>query len=214
MERPLGYHEDLSERHHITEEEITFLSELQKELNTQDDLGQADPKYWAIMDYKDVYGSSAGDPCIILYDPYKVLKSIEETAVYVERIAKDVYDETAVCTVSKGFFCCDGTITISTKDICSGEMEEHETLYSMEEAAEWLANNGEQAEYTTVETMSYIAEHTMFLTRKAALDHLQKNAHHYSDDAHTYAMTSWRNPEMEKLIKILRTVDFDQLKRI
>ena len=38
---------------------------------------------------------------------------------------------------------------------------------------------------------------TMFLTQKAAENHLKANYYHYSEDAHTYAMTSWRNRETE-----------------
>ena len=37
----LEYHEDTTEKHEITEAEREFLRELQKELNTQDDCGQA-----------------------------------------------------------------------------------------------------------------------------------------------------------------------------
>ena len=48
----------------------------------------------------------------------------------------------------------------------------------------------------------------MFLTQKDAENHLIANYYHYSDDAHTYAMTSWRSNRVEKLIDILQSVDF------
>ena len=38
------YHEDTVEKHEITKEEILFLKELQKEMNTQDTVCQADPQ--------------------------------------------------------------------------------------------------------------------------------------------------------------------------
>lgn len=38
-------HEDTIEKHKITKEEIEFLNNIQKELNTQDHLCQADPRY-------------------------------------------------------------------------------------------------------------------------------------------------------------------------
>lgn len=53
-----------------------------------------------------------------------------------------------------------------------------------------------------------IYPNTMFLTQKAAEEHLKSNYYHYSEDAHTYAMTSWRNPETEKLWKILKEIDW------
>ena len=55
----LEYHEDTVEKHKITEDEIRFLKELQKEMNTQDSCGQADPRYWVIRDFDKVYGRKA-----------------------------------------------------------------------------------------------------------------------------------------------------------
>ena len=58
----LEYHEDTVEKHKITEDEIRFLKELQKEMNTQDNLGQADPRYWVIRDFDKVYGERLNNP--------------------------------------------------------------------------------------------------------------------------------------------------------
>lgn len=41
----LKYHPDEVEKHKITQEEIKFLKDLQHEMNTQDNVGQADPRY-------------------------------------------------------------------------------------------------------------------------------------------------------------------------
>ena len=38
--------------------------------------------------------------------------------------------------------------------------------------------------------------------------------HLITDDAYTYAMTSWRKPETEKLWNILRKVDWETLKKM
>lgn len=51
----LEYHEDTVEKHKITKEEIEFLKELQKEMNTQDTVGQADPRFWVIARTKKEY---------------------------------------------------------------------------------------------------------------------------------------------------------------
>lgn len=50
---------------------------------------------------------------------------------------------------------------------------------------------------------------TMFLTQKEAEEHLRANDYHYSSDAHTYAMTAWRAPDVERLWKILQEVDWE-----
>ena len=64
------YHDDTTQKHDITKEEIQFLLDLQKELNTQDSYGQAEPKYWVIRDYDKVYGTDLNFPDgIAIYDP-------------------------------------------------------------------------------------------------------------------------------------------------
>ena len=44
----LKYHKDPFQRKLMTKEEVDFLLQLQKEMNTQDSLGNADPRYWVI----------------------------------------------------------------------------------------------------------------------------------------------------------------------
>ena len=51
---------------------------------------------------------------------------------------------------------------------------------------------------------------TMFLTNREAKEHLKSNHYHYTSKAHTYAMTAWRSPQVEKLIHILQTADFEE----
>jgi len=47
----LKYHDDNIPKRPITTEEIQFLIELQREMNTQDHVSQADPRYWVIRDF-------------------------------------------------------------------------------------------------------------------------------------------------------------------
>lgn len=46
----------------------------------------------------------------------------------------------------------------------------------------------------------------MFLTHKECENHLRKYGYNYSEDAHAYAMTAYRSPEVETLLNILETV--------
>ncbi|WP_137743427.1 hypothetical protein [Robertmurraya siralis] len=41
--------------------------------------------------------------------------------------------------------------------------------------------------------------------------HIQLNHYHYSPKAHTYAMTAWRAPKVERLLKILESFDWDKI---
>ena len=45
----LKYHEDeFPQKREMTREDIIFLTSLQKEMNTQDHVSQADPRFWVI----------------------------------------------------------------------------------------------------------------------------------------------------------------------
>ena len=55
---------------------------------------------------------------------------------------------------------------------------------------------------------------TMFLTLREAEEHLKANYYHYTPQAHTYGMCAWRSPEVAQLIKLLHTVDFDELEKL
>ena len=81
-----------------------------------------------------------------------------------------------------------------------------ESKYEIQELID-LAGIGEIKVVSYV-NKSKIYENTMFLTQKDAEDHLKANYYHYSEDAHTYAMTAWRSNRVEKLINILQSVDF------
>jgi hypothetical protein len=52
----------------------------------------------------------------------------------------------------------------------------------------------------------------MFLTKRECKEHIERNHYHYNDTVHTYAMTAWRSPQVEKLIKILQTENFGEVK--
>lgn len=45
-------------------------------------------------------------------------------------------------------------------------------------------------------------------------EHLKANYYHYSTEAHTFGMHAWRSPEVAQLIKLLHTVDFDELSKL
>lgn len=53
---------------------------------------------------------------------------------------------------------------------------------------------------------------TLFLTQKSAENHLKSNHYNYDKDAHTYAMTAWRSPEVQMLWKIIQEINWEELK--
>lgn len=56
---------------------------------------------------------------------------------------------------------------------------------------------------------AFIVQDRMFLTRAEAESHLASNYYHYTDWAHTYAMTAWRSPMVSQLLHVLQEADFN-----
>lgn len=54
----------------------------------------------------------------------------------------------------------------------------------------------------------------MFLTNRSCKEHIRANHYHYNADAHSYAMTAWRSPEVERLFKILDVIDWKTMRRM
>lgn len=208
----LKRHEDNVEKHKITDEEIEFLLELQKEMNTQDHVSQADPRFWVIQGSEKEYGIETGfeDGADLVEDTEVVACDMESAAEYIKNeLLEEINQFDGIqrsVELKKGIF--HPSIVIKwTED----NFEDSVTLDNMKEVLEWLDEQGYEYRVANYRIVSKTYPNTFFLTQKAAEEHLRSNYYHYSDDAHTYAMTSWRNPETEKLWKIIQEVDWNRL---
>ena len=200
----LYHHDDTTEKHPITKEELDFLSDLQHELNTQDHVGQADPRFWVIMGQEKQVVPSGYEDDVVLYDD----DAAEELADGMDNIIKFLNekfkDNDEPWEITQEY----SSYTIKSKE----DDEYNEYLCDLEELEEWLHEHNHKDytfHYYSCKPMIY--PNTMFLTEKAAANHLRQNDYHYDTTAHTYAMTAWRSPDVEKLIKILQTVDFSNI---
>lgn len=207
----LNYHKDSVEKHEITEEEIKFLMDLQKEMNTQSHVGQADPRYWVIKGSEREYGIETGyeDDSEVILDGTTVAYDLVSFAKYIEEnVLEDINSDGVERKMSlvSGIF--HPSVKISWND---DEYEDYEEFDNLEDMCEWLNDKGYEFTVSNYRIIPKIYENTMFLTNKEAQEHLKANYYHYSDDAHTYAMTSWRNPETEKLWEILQKVDWEKI---
>jgi hypothetical protein len=169
-------------------EELTFLKEFSEELKTQDKDSQAAPRFWVIQDYK----------WLLIPDEYA-----EEYRVY--------------DTEEGGWSLASFLEYVKTEEDYEGLLEEidlstpdWDTVYNVVEA---LNNHFDSEEYSLhgVTRESFIVQDTMFLTKAEAKEHLKLNHYHYTSKAHTYAMTAWRAPKVEKLLKILENYDWDKV---
>ncbi len=178
--------------------DICFLKWIQKEMNEQDQFAQADPRYWVIQGTQRVYGTEDGYPCICRPDEPPIT-SWEEIRKLIDSTLKKEYGvEGNYALLKPGDYIevyIDG--------------EEMDTLFDMDAAAEWLNDHDVDARASTFEDARINYPSTLFLTYEDACDHLRKNYYHYSEDAHPYAMTAWRDPTCEKLWKILQEIKWD-----
>lgn len=209
----LKYHEDDIEKHVLTNEEKSFLSELQQELNTQDNVGQANPRFWVIKGSEKLYHVDEADG-FELYDEDACEVIAENTKDICEYINDNLLEEINENRLEKEKY----TVTFETSvfgnnTICVSWTDEdgderREELSDLDDIQEWLNSNGYSYEVISYKLIPKIYENTMFLTQKDAEEHLRANYYHYSGDAHTYAMTAWRSQRMEKLIEILQKTDW------
>ena len=206
----LQYHEDATPKHALTEEEIRFFLNLQKELNTQDHVSQADPRFWVIKGSEKEYGIETGcedGADLVTSDGDTVATDMESAMTY---IRDNLLDEINAADGTLRNIGLEPGIFHSCIRIMWNEdgFDDYQELDSMEEVAEWLRDWGYDYRVANHRIVSKIYENTMFLTQKAAEDHLRANYYHYSEDAHTYAMTAVRSCEVERLWKILQEVEW------
>lgn len=171
-------------------EEIKFLKELQYELLTQDKLCQADPRFWVIRDYRWVIIPMDYADEYRVYDNEGTNWTLNQFADYIKD--EECYDE-----------------ILEELDLTDfSELD----FADIENIVESINKYYDSSEYEIhgVNCESFIVPDTMFLTNREAKEHLKSNHYHYTSKAHTYAMTAWRSPQVEKLIHILQTADFEE----
>lgn len=168
-------------------DDIRFLKELQEELKTQENDCQASPKFWTIGDYHMVAcADGCGDGYEAVIPNQEYYGDADELLRKIEKNELDEMSEEA--------------------------KEEFSDIGCDASAEDWLRKYySDDTELVPVREEHFIHPNTMFLTKQEAKDHLKSNYYHYSSKAHTYAMTAWRAPKVERLLKLLETFDWDKV---
>ncbi|UTL74834.1 hypothetical protein [Bacillus halotolerans] len=165
-------------------QDIQFLKELQNELRTQDIDSQAAPRFWTVGDYEWVEAREENAERYSVYLPY-----IAESYVlddYLEEIKEDS--------------------TLSKEALTELKKED------FDDPIEWIQKYiDEEAELIPERKVHIVRPDTMFLTKEEAKRHIKLNKHHYTSEAHTYAMTAWRAPKVERLLNILESFDWKSI---
>lgn len=175
----------------ISQEDYEFLKELQHELNTQTTDGNAQPVFWGVREtFEDVTDGDYGGEPYITYDDgrWSVKEAIEEIEQAMTSEFYDIDDDAkeAWKEVDKR----------SAEDICD----------FMKDTLGWDNVYG----VVYFRKSKKVSENTgAFLTKRACQQYIDKYGYNHWDP-HTYAMTAFRNPELERLLNILKNLKFNK----
>lgn len=183
-------------------EDYHFLMELQQELTAQSNDGNADPVYWGVMETRKVcVPEGCGDAAIYVGDG--VVLSLEEAIEWVnERIGE--YSQ---------------EVQVLWKELHK-DIQDHweEWCYSnVDDMVEFIQQKMNCKECTWVyerDEKCISRETGAFITKRACQQYIDQFGYNHTKP-HTYAMTAFRNFELERLLKILREgLDFTPAKSI
>lgn len=172
-------------------EAIQFLKAFQNERNTQPNDGNADPVFWVIGDYR-------WDACWEENaEEYEIFIPGDDSTSYKwEEFKKDELEEN----------------NHELKKVVLRKLKEIEDADTL---LEWVHEHIDDDAYLVpVKKNHIIREDTMFLTKAEAKRHIESNDYHYTSEVHTYAMTAWRSPQVEKLLTLLKTFDWDSIEKL
>lgn len=225
------HHDDTVQKRPITESDLNFLKTLQNELNTQDTMGNADPRFWVIAGQKFVETPDGTAHGFLSADGEYAGDTVQEAINFIK--TNELFAWKTDPNNDRH------TVYRTMNNDCRNEIQFQDNTYIIRQPKPTLAKHEEYPEnmvstthnlktlddvltmltYLDIEGYSiiygYFEHHiypdTLFLTHKAAEDHLRRYHYNYDKDAHAYAMTAVRSPEYETLLKIIQNVDINQI---
>lgn len=168
-------------------DDLEFLSDLQQELKTQEIDSQAAPRFWVVRQWeKRVTHSDLSDgQLVVIFDgDYTEFDDESDMNDFIDFMEEYHKEEWGSIKDKKHYENMSDLIEILEEEEFDGF-----TIYDYEKIA-------------------VIKKNTMFLTKQEAKEHIKANYYHYNKTVHTYAMTAWRAPKVERLLKLLETFDF------
>jgi len=166
----------------VSKEDYEFLKDLQHELLTQADDGQADPIYWGVEEIRD--------------------KGLNEMQIFIDdsRFTLDEINERIETWLDE-----------EQNDAARDEYEltdQDDADQLAEFYNRWMSYNHSTAYPVEVKEEYFISKDTgAFLTKRACKEYIERFGYNHSNP-HTYAMTAYRNFEYARLLKILKTIKF------
>lgn len=163
----------------LSDQDYEFLKELQHELNTQTTDGNAQPVYWGVMETREEgVPDGCGEPRVYMGDGGSL--SLDDAIEYTEEYITDKNREQ--------WERLDKTSMEDFVGFCNDELR-------------WS-----EVRVVDVERKSRLSETTgAFLTKRACQQYIERYGYNHSNPQ-TYAMTAYRNFELERLLTILRNL--------
>lgn len=201
----------------LTEDDVDFLQDLQFEMLTQDHVGQAAPRFWVVEGTERIFcGTEYGTDGEILYqDTDECADGLDNAVEYflnnyvAELEEKDIVIEKD--DVMNGY-----AVKHTVIDDDGDDLSDTVNVWTIEELIEALEEHDiiDSGSYSSAcyKLAPHIYPNTLFLTNRSCKSHIQWNHYHYSSDAHSYAMTAWRSPEVERLWGILDKIDWEAMR--
>ena len=190
-----------------------FLNDLRFELNTQSTYGEADPRFWVVMQTVKDFGIEDGyEDGVAMYDSEDtncIYYELSECNDLIENVIIDNWQDTNVIK-SYDIHLENDIMTITT--INNNDKEDVWELNSLEDVKNFLNDEllcySDRYKIVGYRNREEIVANTFFLSIEECKRYIKLNAYHYNNP-HPYAMTALGSYQMKKLIEILHNTDWN-----
>lgn len=171
----------------LSQDDAQFLRDLQNELLTQPNDGNADPVFWGVIETKeDAVPDGCGEAKVHLGDGE--VRNLEGCIEFVNEYLGDYPEEVHRI------------------------WQEDTDRDDIDAVAEFIRDTLHMppAEVVSMGEVSFISRETgAFITKRACQEYITRYGYNHSRP-HTYAMTAYRNYELARLLKILKTMEIKE----
>ncbi|EQC1535593.1 hypothetical protein [Clostridium botulinum] len=182
----------------MKKEDKDFLKQLQHEMLTQDTVGQANPRFWVVIQDVKIYGIEDSFDITgqtIIYDNEEIGDTLEAACDF---LLDYIYDN-----------CLEYTIKFLNGSIL---IDGFEPMNTIGDAFDFM---NDELHLENISLVNYrierqVVPNTMFLTLKECKEHIKSNNYHYKNPR-PYAMTAWRSPQVARLYEILMYIDWENV---
>lgn len=122
----------------------------------------------------------------------------EKDFKFLEEFLNELETQDTASTAKPVYYCIQSmeSIGVVNDDYCYGDTEDYKIKYE---------DNEDAQDCKKMPILYKYIDMGIFLTRKAAMNHIEQNKHHYRYPR-IYTKHFWRNPEVKELFEILKRI--------